>query len=233
MAMWLQFPFSCEAKTPRKGLVAVASPGARWTCLQLDWHDILLIHLNQRCSHLKSVRLCASLLVQSLYPSDQCFSPVVTVTEAQRAKLPVTPMPREMAFPVPKGESWHDHYAHVRCVVLLSWRPGGGEQGTADADSSSAPAEVSKPQLRSTSAARSEERFPCGGSPARPTRCPGPFRRSACPVSTQRPSMQAALEAAAKSRRPGLGSLKSVRLAAVLPCPPRRGLRPWRTRRPA
>lgn len=57
------------------GLVAVASPGARWTCLQLDWHDILLIHLNQRCSHLKSVRLCASLLVQSLYPSDQCFSP--------------------------------------------------------------------------------------------------------------------------------------------------------------
>lgn len=88
---------------------------------------------------------------------------VVTVTEAQRAKLPVTPMPREMAFPVPKGESWHDHYAHVRCVVLLSWRPGGGEQGTADADSSSAPAEVSKPQLRSTSAARSEERFPCGG----------------------------------------------------------------------
>ncbi|XP_073070524.1 WD repeat-containing protein 90 isoform X3 [Manis javanica] len=149
MAMWLQFPFSCEAKTPRKGLVAVASPSARWTCLQLDWHDILLIHLNQRCSHLKSVRLCASLLVQSLYPSDQCFSPVVTVTEAQRAKLPVTPMPREMAFPVPKGESWHDHYAHVRFPSHSSEAPlqpvrrsdspaeAGGPEGSVDAQAQS------------------------------------------------------------------------------------------------
>lgn len=38
----------------------------------------------------------------------------VAVTEAQRTKLLVTPVPREMAFPVPKGESWHDHYIHIR-----------------------------------------------------------------------------------------------------------------------
>lgn len=38
----------------------------------------------------------------------------VTVTEARRAKLSVNPVPREMAFPVPKGECWHDHYSHVR-----------------------------------------------------------------------------------------------------------------------
>lgn len=38
----------------------------------------------------------------------------VTVAEARRAKLSVTPIPREMAFPVPKGESWHDHYVHIR-----------------------------------------------------------------------------------------------------------------------
>lgn len=38
----------------------------------------------------------------------------VTVTEARQARLPVTPVPREMAFPVPKGESWHDHYVHIR-----------------------------------------------------------------------------------------------------------------------
>ncbi|XP_054570544.1 WD repeat-containing protein 90 [Eptesicus fuscus] len=112
-ATWLQFPFICEG-TSRKDLAGVAPPGARWTCLQLDLHDILLVYLNRRYNHLKGVRLCASLLVRSLYTSDLCFDPAVTVAEARRAKLPVTPMPREMAFPVPKGENWHDHYIHIR-----------------------------------------------------------------------------------------------------------------------
>ncbi|XP_061256590.1 WD repeat-containing protein 90 isoform X7 [Bos javanicus] len=110
-ATWLQFPFICEAGTPREG---VASPGARWTCLQLDLHDILLVYLHRCYSHLKGVRLCASMLVRNLYTSDLCFNPAVTVAEARRAKLPVTPIPREMAFPVPKGESWHDRYVHIR-----------------------------------------------------------------------------------------------------------------------
>ncbi|XP_007453739.1 PREDICTED: WD repeat-containing protein 90 [Lipotes vexillifer] len=113
-ATWLQFPFICETGTPRKDLAGVGSPGARWTCLQLDLHDILLVYLNRRYSHLKSIRLCASLLVRNLYTSDLCFDPAVTVAEARRAKLPITPIPREMAFPVPKGESWHDHYVHIR-----------------------------------------------------------------------------------------------------------------------
>ncbi|XP_036081888.1 WD repeat-containing protein 90 isoform X3 [Rousettus aegyptiacus] len=95
-------------------LAGVAPPGARWTCLQLDLHDILLVYLNLHYSHLKRVRLCSSLLVRSLYTSDLCFDPAVTVTEARQARLPVTPMPREMAFPVPKGESWHDRYVHIR-----------------------------------------------------------------------------------------------------------------------
>ncbi|XP_061065493.1 WD repeat-containing protein 90 isoform X2 [Eubalaena glacialis] len=110
-ATWLQFPFICETGTPRKG---VGSPGARWTCLQLDLHDILLVYLNRRYSQLRSIRLCASLLVRNLYTSDLCFDPAVTVAEARCAKLPITPIPREMAFPVPKGESWHDHYVHIR-----------------------------------------------------------------------------------------------------------------------
>ncbi|XP_045317475.1 WD repeat-containing protein 90 isoform X1 [Leopardus geoffroyi] len=113
-ATWLQFPFICEAGTSRKDLAGVAPSGARWTCLQLDLQDILLVFLNRRYGHLKSVRLCASLLVKSLYTSDLCFEPAVTVAEARRAKLPVTPVPREMAFPVPKGDSWHQHYVHIR-----------------------------------------------------------------------------------------------------------------------
>ena len=60
---------------PPAGLAGVAPPGARWTCLQLDLPDILRVDLNRRYSHLKSVRLCANLLVRSLYTSDLCFDP--------------------------------------------------------------------------------------------------------------------------------------------------------------
>nr|XP_034363816.1 WD repeat-containing protein 90 [Arvicanthis niloticus] len=113
-ATWLQFPFAFETKTPRRDLAGVRPPRARWTCLQVDLRDILMFYLSRHYGHLKSIRLCASLLVRNLYTSDLCFDPAVTITEARRAKLSVNPMPREMAFPVPKGESWHDHYIHIR-----------------------------------------------------------------------------------------------------------------------
>lgn len=55
---------------------AAATPsGTRWTCLQLDLRDVLLLYLNRRYGHLKSVRLCSSLLVKNLYTSDLCFDP--------------------------------------------------------------------------------------------------------------------------------------------------------------
>ncbi|KAM4820254.1 WD repeat-containing protein 90 isoform 3-T3 [Thomomys bottae] len=113
-ATWLQFPFVFQARTSDKEVAGVAPPGARWTCLQLDLRDLLLVYLSRRYGHLKSIRLCASLLVRNLFTSDLCFDPGITITEARRAKLSVTPVPREMAFPVPKGDSWHDHYVHIR-----------------------------------------------------------------------------------------------------------------------
>nr|XP_012997272.1 WD repeat-containing protein 90 isoform X2 [Cavia porcellus] len=113
-ATWLQFPFVFETRTPRRVLAGMAPPGACWTFLQLDLHDILLIYLSRCYGHLKSVKLCANLLVKNLYTSDLNFDPGITVSKAQGAKLPIIPVPREMAFPVPKGESWHDHYIHIR-----------------------------------------------------------------------------------------------------------------------
>lgn len=43
--------------------------------------------------------------------------PGVTLSEAHRASPAchgATPMPRDMAFPVPKGGKWHDHYDYIR-----------------------------------------------------------------------------------------------------------------------
>uniref|UniRef100_A0A674I574 WD repeat-containing protein 90 n=1 Tax=Terrapene triunguis TaxID=2587831 RepID=A0A674I574_9SAUR len=107
-ATWLQFPFIY--------LVGVAPANVRWTCLMLDLHYILSMYLNRRCSHLKSIKLCSNLLVKNVYTSDLLFEP------ARQAKLAfhgISPMPREMAFPVPKGENWHDRYDYIRYVYEM------------------------------------------------------------------------------------------------------------------
>ncbi|KFQ55786.1 WD repeat-containing protein 90, partial [Nestor notabilis] len=121
-ATWLQFPFVCGmaeglARTPRHGLVGAAPTDVRWTCLVLDLCSILSLYLNRHYSHLKSIKLCSNLLVKNLCTSDLVFDPGVTFSEARQAELSccgVAPMPREMAFPVPKGEKWHDLYDYIR-----------------------------------------------------------------------------------------------------------------------
>uniref|UniRef100_U3I5E2 WD repeat domain 90 n=1 Tax=Anas platyrhynchos platyrhynchos TaxID=8840 RepID=U3I5E2_ANAPP len=107
-ATWLQFPFVVLARSPSCNLVGAAPANVRWTCLMLDLHDILSMYLNRHYSHLKSIKLCSNLLVRNVCTSDLVFDP------ANLAGHGVSPMPREMAFPVPKGEKWHDHYDYIR-----------------------------------------------------------------------------------------------------------------------
>ncbi|XP_039770960.1 WD repeat-containing protein 90 isoform X2 [Ornithorhynchus anatinus] len=126
-ATWLQFPFICEAprnsendctaKTSKRDHIGMASASGRWTCLQLDLNLTLALFLNRHYSHLKSIKLCANLLVKNLFTSDLLFDPGITFSEARRAKLALpgsSAMPREMAFPVSKGQSWHDRYTFIR-----------------------------------------------------------------------------------------------------------------------
>uniref|UniRef100_A0A8B9Q1W1 WD repeat-containing protein 90 n=1 Tax=Apteryx owenii TaxID=8824 RepID=A0A8B9Q1W1_APTOW len=119
-ATWLQFPFISQPRLPN--LVGAAPANVRWTCLMLDLHYILSMYLNRRYSHLKSVKLCSNLLVKNLCTSDLLFDPGVTFSEARQANLAchgMSPMPREMAFPVPKGEKWHDRYDYIRYTSQL------------------------------------------------------------------------------------------------------------------
>uniref|UniRef100_A0A8D2N063 WD repeat domain 90 n=1 Tax=Zonotrichia albicollis TaxID=44394 RepID=A0A8D2N063_ZONAL len=107
---WLQFPFVCGADFMIT-LVGLTAPGdARWTCLVLDLPSILALYLARSYSHLRGVKLCCNLLVKNLCTSDLLF-------EARLGDLScrgVAPMPRELAFPVPKGQKWHDLYDYIR-----------------------------------------------------------------------------------------------------------------------
>ncbi|XP_027718740.1 WD repeat-containing protein 90 isoform X2 [Vombatus ursinus] len=116
---WLQFPFIYEeatgpSKTSKTDLIGAAPNYVRWTCLQLDLQFILIMYLNRRYSHVKGIKLCANQLVKNIYTSDLSFDPGVTISKVRQTKLALNPMPREMSFPVPKGEKWHDRYVFIR-----------------------------------------------------------------------------------------------------------------------
>ncbi|RXM28033.1 WD repeat-containing protein 90 [Acipenser ruthenus] len=128
-ATWLQFPFLCgaakgsvyesTARTARQGkdLVGPAPASVRWICLMMDLQYLLSMYLNRRYSHLKSIKLCASMLLKNLFTSDLLIDPGLTFIEAKQAGAVMQgsgPMPREMCFPVPKGGSWHDLYDYIR-----------------------------------------------------------------------------------------------------------------------
>ncbi|CAG04359.1 unnamed protein product, partial [Tetraodon nigroviridis] len=119
---WLQFPFLCAAaeestaKTnghegylitydPVPGWMGPAPPSVRWTYLMLDLEYMLSIYL-QHCYHsLKSVKLCANTGGISFNEAK-----LMGLTSSQG----MSPVPREMTFPVPKGSSWHDLYDYIR-----------------------------------------------------------------------------------------------------------------------
>uniref|UniRef100_U3JPK0 WD repeat domain 90 n=1 Tax=Ficedula albicollis TaxID=59894 RepID=U3JPK0_FICAL len=120
-ATWLQFPFVCGAAsegTAQRVVGLTAPADVRWTCLVLDLPSILALYLSRRYSHLRGVKLCCNLLVKNLCTSDLLFEPGEEPRAGARlgdlSCHGIAPMPRELAFPVPKGEKWHDLYDYIR-----------------------------------------------------------------------------------------------------------------------
>ncbi|KAJ8037449.1 WD repeat-containing protein 90 [Holothuria leucospilota] len=124
---WLQFPFVCPAgkgtvegltaKLSKKDLPGPAPASSRWTLLLLDFQYILSMYLNRKYSYLKSIQLCSSMFVKNVFTSDIQYEPGITVQEARDLGLlstGVQPLPREMAFPKPKGQEWDILYNFLR-----------------------------------------------------------------------------------------------------------------------
>ncbi|XP_056017616.1 WD repeat-containing protein 90-like isoform X2 [Ostrea edulis] len=123
---WLQFPFMCN--TPKGSVHSLAASGSkdhsgiaplatRWTVLCMDFSHVLSLYLNRKFSYLKSVRLCANMMVKNIFTSDNLYEPGLTVDKAKKAGLlgkGLNPMPRDMSFPAQRGENWNDLYDFIR-----------------------------------------------------------------------------------------------------------------------
>ena len=100
-----------------------APQNSKWTLLCLNLYDILNVYIRRHYSYLRNVQLCANMYVKNVFTSDSDYDPEISFQYSQKSgglhKL--CPIPREMAFPLSKGEKWHEFYCHVR--VPSSDRP--------------------------------------------------------------------------------------------------------------
>lgn len=126
---WLQFPFVSspppgsvdEATLSEAGtitsLVGTTSQTTRWTVLVLDFRYILSVYLNRQYSYMKSIRLCANMFLKGLFTSDIDYAPGISASEARKLGLldkGISPLPREMAFPLAKGADWDQLYDYIK-----------------------------------------------------------------------------------------------------------------------
>ena len=89
----------------------------RWTVLVLDFHYILSVYLNRHYAYMKNIRLCANIFVKGIFTSDIDYTPGVSASDARKLGLiqeGFSPMPKEMAFPLSKGDDWHHIFDHIK-----------------------------------------------------------------------------------------------------------------------
>lgn len=101
----IQFPYTTN------------SEDVHWTMLCLDLESILLTHMtNQHYHMIKSIQLCGNMLVKNCFSSKFLYEPASMNHTAKQAGLKCTGMralPRELSFPLNKGESWHEKYDFI------------------------------------------------------------------------------------------------------------------------
>ncbi|XP_065066075.1 WD repeat-containing protein 90-like [Rhopilema esculentum] len=125
---WLQFPFistpppgsveeATTHKLPLSSKVGTAPVTSRWTLFCMDLHYVLSVYLNRKYAYLKSLRLCANMMVKNVFTSDTNYQPGISMKVARKTGLLETgfiPLPREMSFPSENFEDWKKRYDYVK-----------------------------------------------------------------------------------------------------------------------
>lgn len=130
---WLQFPFVVGSGKENPGIVGMKVRGSsssavtraapestRWTLLALDLRAILSKYLHAKFAYLKNVKLCANLLVKGVFSSSHEYSPLGGSSDRD-----AQPLPREMAFPLPKGKEFSELFDYIRFPVVTVTGPQG------------------------------------------------------------------------------------------------------------
>ncbi len=85
--------------------------GSRWPPAMCDGNQTNACRALLRHLPLAAVGLWGS----KIFTIEAMFSPGLSVDEVKKLSLEcVSPIPREMAYPLPKGQRWHNHYQFIK-----------------------------------------------------------------------------------------------------------------------
>ena len=101
----IQFPYT------------TSNEDVHWTMLCLDLESILLNFMsNQHYHMIKSIQLCGNMMVKNCFTSQFLYEPASMNHTVKQSGLKCTglrALPRELSFPLNKGESWHEKYDFI------------------------------------------------------------------------------------------------------------------------
>ena len=127
---WIQIPFVSSEEDGSARLVdrgqVLSKPSSglsRWTFLVLDLKSILCQLLNGSHAYVKTLKLCANVVMKGAYTSDFEYHPEPnssSAVESGNAPGVSANLPRDLSLPVPKGMTFSDLYSYVRFPVGLS-----------------------------------------------------------------------------------------------------------------
>ncbi|CAF1001384.1 unnamed protein product [Adineta steineri] len=88
-----------------------------WSVLCLDLHTILSTYMTNEHFHMiKLFQLSGNMLVKNCFSSQFLYEPGIDNDTAKRTGLTragICSLPRELSYPITKGESWHDRYDFI------------------------------------------------------------------------------------------------------------------------
>ena len=93
---WLQFPF-VQGKLKKN---------VKWTIFVLDLKSSISDYLSKTFAYLKSVKVCANVLIKNIFTSHSLYSPF------EDPKMP-NYLPKELSFFLPKNTSFDDRYKFI------------------------------------------------------------------------------------------------------------------------
>ena len=113
---WLQFPYMEGTSASESSAQQHPADSPRWSLLVVDLKTILSKYVHSSYAYLKNLKLCANLVVKNVFTSDHNYSPLVDGSGSSENKYHgyAHPLPRELAFPLPKGSSFVDVYNYVQ-----------------------------------------------------------------------------------------------------------------------
>ena len=115
---WLQIPFLFDINNGRGSLsdhggsITTPTPdNSRWTYLVLDLSSILSRYLDSEYSYLKTIKLCASMIVKGIYTSNIEYN------------YNTSQIPHDMTLPLTKGLEFSDIYDYISLPTLYQSTP--------------------------------------------------------------------------------------------------------------